>query len=299
MLSKLNYWQFEFNNGGTIGPNFNYNNGGAGQVIVAQQGNTTGWNLNTWYHVGSKNEKPGKTGFAHLFEHLMFMGSGHVKPGVFDESLEEAGGTTTMSQLSGRLLIAPSSCTRLVDRMTEAGLIELNWRTQAGRDVIGAGVAAVPAGATLVETDLSAALGISRTPLRESLKLLAAEGLVELHQNRSARVPDWTPEEILADVQRTASGVNLSTIYRNLEVLEEVGLVTHAHIGHGAPTYHSVDDHVHIHLVCDVCGDVQSIDAVVAEPFLDELRTRTGFVTDVSHVALHGHCGSCSTASTH
>ncbi|RUP18572.1 GntR family transcriptional regulator [Methylobacterium sp.] len=56
---------------------------------------------------------------------------------------------------------------------------------------------ALPAGATLVETDLSAALGISRTPLREALKLLAAEGLVELHQNRSARVPDWTSEEIL------------------------------------------------------------------------------------------------------
>src|SRR6195256_3207534 len=34
--------------------------------------------INTWYHVGSKNEKPGKTGFAHLFEHLMFSGSEHA-----------------------------------------------------------------------------------------------------------------------------------------------------------------------------------------------------------------------------
>jgi zinc protease len=48
--------------------------------------------VNLWYHVGSKNEKPGKTGFAHLFEHLMFMGSGHVKPGEFDSWLEGAGG---------------------------------------------------------------------------------------------------------------------------------------------------------------------------------------------------------------
>ena len=63
-----------------------------------------------------------------------------------------------------------------------------------------------------------------------------------------------TPEEILAEVQRHASGVNLSTIYRTLEVLESVGLVTHAHIGHGAPTYHAVDEHPHIHLVCDACG---------------------------------------------
>src|SRR6516225_8333112 len=49
--------------------------------------------VNVWYHVGSAREKPGRTGFAHLFEHLMFMGSGHVKPGEFDEWLEAAGGT--------------------------------------------------------------------------------------------------------------------------------------------------------------------------------------------------------------
>lgn len=108
------------------------------------------------------------------------------------------------------------------------------------------------------------------------------------------RLRHGTPEEILAEVQRTASGVNLSTIYRNLEVLEEVNLVTHAHIGHGAPTYHAVDDHVHIHLVCDVCGAVQSIGAAIAEDFLDELRRTTGFVTDISHVALHGTCSDCS-----
>ena len=41
--------------------------------------------VNIWYHIGSSREKPGRTGFAHLFEHLMFMGSDHVKPGEFDE----------------------------------------------------------------------------------------------------------------------------------------------------------------------------------------------------------------------
>jgi Fur family transcriptional regulator, ferric uptake regulator len=112
------------------------------------------------------------------------------------------------------------------------------------------------------------------------------------------RLGHGTPEEILTEVNKTATGVNLSTVYRNLEVLEAVGLVTHAHIGHGAPTYHSVDDHVHIHLVCDTCGEVKSVDARIAEPFLDELRRTTGFITDVSHVALHGTCASCSTAST-
>ena len=44
-----------------------------------------------------------------------------------------------------------------------------------------------------------------------------------------------TPEDIWAEVQQTASGVNISTIYRALELLEQLGLVTHTHLGHGAP----------------------------------------------------------------
>src|ERR1044072_3916653 len=46
---------------------------------------------NMWYHVGSAREKTGRTGFAHLFEHLMFMGSGPVKPGQFDDWLKGDG----------------------------------------------------------------------------------------------------------------------------------------------------------------------------------------------------------------
>src|SRR3954470_21865797 len=53
--------------------------------------------VNTWYHVGSAREKTGRTGFAHLFEHLMFMGSGHVKYGDFDQWLEAAGGDNNAS----------------------------------------------------------------------------------------------------------------------------------------------------------------------------------------------------------
>src|SRR6266542_4184127 len=53
--------------------------------------------VDTWYHVGSARERTGRTGFAHLFEHLMFMGSGHVKPGEFDEWLEATGGENNAS----------------------------------------------------------------------------------------------------------------------------------------------------------------------------------------------------------
>lgn len=102
-----------------------------------------------------------------------------------------------------------------------------------------------------------------------------------------------TPEEILVEVQRTATGVNLSTVYRTLEVLEDVGLVTHAHIGHGAPTYHAVDDHVHIHLVCDRCTKVSSVSAEVADDFVARLRKEHAFVTDISHMAIHGWCTAC------
>jgi zinc protease len=57
---------------------------------------------NMWYHVGSAREKPGRTGFAHLFEHLMFMGSQHVKPGEFDDLLERVGGTNNGSTENDR-----------------------------------------------------------------------------------------------------------------------------------------------------------------------------------------------------
>jgi zinc protease len=58
--------------------------------------------VNTWYHVGSGNEKPGRTGFAHLFEHLMFMGSKDVPTGKFDEWLEAAGADNNGSTTSDR-----------------------------------------------------------------------------------------------------------------------------------------------------------------------------------------------------
>src|SRR4030095_3190905 len=57
---------------------------------------------NVWYHVGSANEKPGRTGFAHLFEHLMFEGSKHVKEGQFDTLLESAGAVNNASTSNDR-----------------------------------------------------------------------------------------------------------------------------------------------------------------------------------------------------
>ena len=62
------------------------------QVVVHEDHSCPIAAVNVWYHVGSKNEVPGRTGFAHLFEHLMFEGSAHHDSGYF-EPLQQAGGT--------------------------------------------------------------------------------------------------------------------------------------------------------------------------------------------------------------
>src|SRR5436190_3983703 len=100
--------------------------------------------VNTWYHVGSAREHPGRTGFAHLFEHLMFMGSGHVKPGEFDEWLEATGGENNASTGNDRTnyyIDVPSNAVELAlylesDRM--AYLVEAMTpeTVDAQRDVV-------------------------------------------------------------------------------------------------------------------------------------------------------------------
>ncbi|MBY8885046.1 transcriptional repressor [Streptomyces sp. PTM05] len=102
-----------------------------------------------------------------------------------------------------------------------------------------------------------------------------------------------TPDDILGEVRRTASGVNISTVYRTLELLEELGLVSHAHLGHGAPTYHLADRHHHMHLVCRECGSVIEADVSVASGFTDQLRREFGFETDMKHFAIFGRCANC------
>ena len=67
------------------------------RVIIHEDHSVPIATVNMWYHVGSARERTGRTGFAHLFEHLMFMGSGHVKPGEFDDWLESTGGENNAS----------------------------------------------------------------------------------------------------------------------------------------------------------------------------------------------------------
>lgn len=101
-----------------------------------------------------------------------------------------------------------------------------------------------------------------------------------------------TPDRICAHVQHNAPAVNITTVYRTLDLLSELGLVRHTHLGHGAPVY-STQDHEHLHLVCHQCGEV----AECPRELLDELgatvRERWGFDLDAAHLALSGTCRGC------
>ena len=71
-------------------------------VILHEDRSTPMVAVNVWYHVGSADEQPGRTGFAHLFEHVMFMGSQHVPVGAFDQWLEAAGANNNGSTSQDR-----------------------------------------------------------------------------------------------------------------------------------------------------------------------------------------------------
>ena len=107
-----------------------------------------------------------------------------------------------------------------------------------------------------------------------------------------------SPEEIWADVQQTASGVNISTIYRALELLEQLGLVTHTHLGHGAPRYHLAAEADHVHLVCSSCGRITEVPPDAVDALVTALDENSGFQTDVGHLTVFGRCAACRTGDS-
>jgi Fur family ferric uptake transcriptional regulator len=103
-----------------------------------------------------------------------------------------------------------------------------------------------------------------------------------------------TPDQVHSKVSRTVAGVNITTVYRTLELLEDLGLVTHTHLSHGSPTYHAVGRDQHVHLVCRICGGVDEVSPSVLEGLVESLESNRGFLIDVGHVALFGMCGHCA-----
>jgi Fe2+ or Zn2+ uptake regulation protein len=102
-----------------------------------------------------------------------------------------------------------------------------------------------------------------------------------------------TAEELAAEVNARLPEVHLSTIYRNLDELERLGVIAHAHLGHGPATYHLASA-AHSHLVCASCGAMREVPESSFEGFAAAMRQEFGFVIDPRHFAVLGLCGVCA-----
>jgi Fe2+ or Zn2+ uptake regulation protein len=101
-----------------------------------------------------------------------------------------------------------------------------------------------------------------------------------------------TAEELTERLQSQLSEVHASTVYRNLEDLEQLGVVSHTHLGHGPAVYH-LASHEHGHLVCDTCGRTIEVSTSMFRPLIAQARERHGFVVDPGHSAVLGRCREC------
>ena len=94
-------------------------------------------------------------------------------------------------------------------------------------------------------------------------------------------------------VQARYPWVNKSTIYRTLDLLKELDLVTETELGGDKLYYHQVEKGHHHHLICQECGRVTDIDEDVFASLESALRRKYGFVADLKHLAIHGRCLKC------
>jgi Fur family transcriptional regulator, ferric uptake regulator len=101
-----------------------------------------------------------------------------------------------------------------------------------------------------------------------------------------------SPQAIAARVQDRVPGVNASTVYRTLDLLEELGVVSHAHTERGAE-YHRSEHRDHLHLVCAGCGRQESRPAEDVEEARRGFARGTGFMPDFTHFAISGLCEAC------
>jgi Fe2+ or Zn2+ uptake regulation protein len=101
-----------------------------------------------------------------------------------------------------------------------------------------------------------------------------------------------TAEELCDMVHAKAPDVYLSTIYRNLEELDRLGVVVHSHLGHGPAVYHLASA-AHAHLVCSECGATVEAPEELFGGLAKQAAERYGFSVDPRHFAILGHCRGC------
>jgi Fur family transcriptional regulator, ferric uptake regulator len=144
---------------------------------------------------------------------------------------------------------------------------------------------AAPAAAPAVEDVVSllrARGGRVTATRRVTIDVLVAGGD---HRHLSA-------EDVAAEVRKRLPDVAESTIYRTLTALEELGVVTHVHLGHGPSTFHLADQG-HRHLVCQRCESVTEVPAHEFAALARRLDEAYGFAMSSEHFAIVGRCRNC------
>ena len=108
------------------------------------------------------------------------------------------------------------------------------------------------------------------------------------------RLGHATPEQVVEAVDADGgTPLSVSTVYRSLDALQELGLVAHTHVDHRAPSYHLAEHATHVHLLCRGCGSVAELPLSVADDLVARVDAGLGFAADVSHAAIHGLCRTC------
>jgi Fur family ferric uptake transcriptional regulator len=131
------------------------------------------------------------------------------------------------------------------------------------------------------------------------LALLKGRGLRMTPQRRAivAEIMETSghisPTAVARRVQERVPGVNASTIYRTLDLLEEVGVLSHAHLESG-PEYHRRAESDHVHLTCSRCGAEDSLSMDEARRLKRLIGRHHGFQPDFTHFAISGLCARCS-----
>lgn len=101
-----------------------------------------------------------------------------------------------------------------------------------------------------------------------------------------------TAEQLAESVHSLAPDVHLSTIYRNLEEFERLGVITHSHFGHGPATYHLSTD-MHGHFVCEQCSTAFEAPDGLFAALAAAATAEYEFVIDPHHFAVLGRCANC------
>jgi Fur family transcriptional regulator, ferric uptake regulator len=99
-------------------------------------------------------------------------------------------------------------------------------------------------------------------------------------------------QQIAIGLDRTP--LDLASVYRNLETLEEIGVVRHFHAGHGPGCYVLAADGEPEYLACDHCGAIREIDRDELQPLREAVRRRFGYEVGFTHFPMMGLCPSCA-----